>query len=165
MLRSFHAVRAVFLLSVLWSSPAFFAGGGKPYNPEADAKAQIRQALDRAKQSNKHVLLQIGGNWCSWCLKLEKLYKKDEAVAKALSDNYELVYINHSKENKNEAVLAELGSPQRFGFPVLVVLDGKGNRLHTQDSVYLEEGDGHGPKKVLRFLEQWSPKALNPSSH
>ena len=33
------------------------------YNPEANAKIEISEAVKKAKAENKHVLLQIGGNW------------------------------------------------------------------------------------------------------
>jgi hypothetical protein len=35
----------------------------KPYNPMADAKEDIAQALKKAKAENKHVFIQVGGNW------------------------------------------------------------------------------------------------------
>ncbi len=140
-----------------------FAGGDKPYDPMADGRQQIKTAVAQAKKDNKHVLLQIGGNWCSWCLLLNKLYETDSDVAKALNDNYILVHLNTSPENKNEDILAELGYPQRFGFPVLVVLDQNGMRIHTQNSAYLEKGKGHDPKKVIGFLKDWSPEALKPA--
>ena len=33
----------------------------KPYNPNADAKADLKKAIELAKKENKHVLIQIGG--------------------------------------------------------------------------------------------------------
>jgi thioredoxin-related protein len=41
----------------------------KLYNPAADAKADIQAAIAQADKEGKNVLLQIGGNWCSWCYK------------------------------------------------------------------------------------------------
>ncbi len=79
--------------------------------------------------------------------------------------NYVIVHVNYSKENENEALLAELGYPQRFGFPVFIVLDDKGTRLHTQNSGYLEEGKGHSKEKVMEFFKNWSPEALDPKSY
>ena len=82
-----------------------------------------------------------------------------------LKHNHEVVPVNYSKENKNEEELLSLGFPKRFGFPVSVVLDGKGNRIHTQNSAYLQEGKGHSTEKVLEFLESWLPIALDPGSY
>ncbi|GAA4802708.1 thioredoxin family protein [Olivibacter ginsenosidimutans] len=135
------------------------------YNPSANAKQDIAAAVHLAKQEKKHVLLQIGGNWCVWCLRFNELVTTNDTLSRFLKANYEVVHVNYSKENKNEAVLADLGFPQRFGFPVFVVLDADGKRIHTQNSAYLEEGKGHSPKKVLEFLENWSPKALDPKRY
>jgi hypothetical protein len=73
--------------------------------------------------------------------------------------------VNHSRENRNYEVLAELGFPQRFGFPVLVILDASGNRIHTQNSAYLEQEKSYDEKKMIEFLQNWSPRALDPNSY
>lgn len=137
----------------------------KIYNPAADAKADITAAVKKAKAEHKNVLLQIGGNWCVWCLRFNNLVTTDADLSKYLADNYVVQHVNWSPENKNEKVLAALGYPQRFGFPVFVVLDGEGNRLHTQNSGYLEEGKGHSKEKVMEFLQGWTTKALDPKTY
>jgi len=135
------------------------------YHPEANAKAEIAAAVAKAKQENKHVFIQIGGNWCGWCKTFHELTTTDEELKNYIAENYEVVHVNYSKENENKEILAELGYPQRFGFPVFVILDGSGNRIHIQNSGYLEEGQGHSKKKVMEFLQQWSPAALNAKNY
>jgi hypothetical protein len=76
-----------------------------------------------------------------------------------------VVKVNYDPKNKNEAVLAELGFPQRFGFPVFVVLDGKGNRIHTQNSAFLEKDKSYDREVVLQFFKHWSPTAVDPISY
>jgi len=137
----------------------------KLYTPSRDAKLQIDSALKIAKNQNKHVLLQIGGNWCSWCILLHKFYSSDFQLDSAISANYVVVHLNYSPENKNLEILKLLEFPQRFGFPVLVILDANGIRLHTQNTVYLEEGRGYSKEKLLDFLKAWSPDALNPKHY
>jgi thioredoxin-related protein len=137
----------------------------KLYNPAADAKAEITAAVKTAQAQHKNVLLQIGGNWCVWCLRFNDLVTKDAELNKYMNDNFVVLHVNWSPENKNEKVLADLGYPQRFGFPVFVVLDGKGTRLHTQNSGYLEEGKGHSKAKVMEFFQGWAPAALDPKSY
>jgi len=130
------------------------------YNPNADAKADIARAINKARQENKHVFIQIGGNWCPWCVKLHNFLNSDSVLTDILSNNYVVVKVNYSKENKNIEVLKQLENPQRFGFPVLVILDSSGRRIHTQDSGLLESGDGYDRKKVLNFLKNWTPEAM-----
>lgn len=139
----------------------------KIYNETADAKQQIATAVAKADANNKHVLLQIGGNWCAWCIMFNDLTTSNEEIKQYMNTNYEVVHVNYSPKNKNEEVLASLKHPERFGFPVFVILDNKGNLIHTQNSAYLEskEVKGHDPKEVLSFLQGWSYKALDPTSY
>jgi thioredoxin-related protein len=137
----------------------------KLYNPAANAKAGIANTVKRAAAEHKNILLQIGGNWCSWCIRFNDLVSTDRDLNKYLRNNYVIVHVNYSKENMNERVLAELGYPQRFGFPVFVVLDDKGKRLHTQNSEYLEDGKGYSKEKVMGFFKDWSPEALDPKTY
>lgn len=155
-----------FLLTfLLVSSFVFSQEKFNLYNPDADAKAEIAAATAKAKQENKHVFIQIGGNWCGWCKLFHDLTTTDEELKSYIAQNYEVVHLNYSKENQNLDVLEQLEFPQRFGFPVFVILDGNGKRIHTQSSGYLEEGKGHSQKKVMEFLQAWSVKALDKESY
>lgn len=135
------------------------------YNPEADAKSDIANATAKAKKENKHVFIQIGGNWCGWCKLFNDLTTSDQELKTYIAQNYEVVHLNYSKENQNLDVLEQLEFPQRFGFPVFVILDENGKRIHTQSSGYLEEGKGHSKKLVMEFLQSWTPKALDAESY
>jgi len=128
------------------------------YHPEDDAQAEIDKAVAKANLEGKHVLLQVGGNWCGWCILFDKKVKSTEVLKSTVAANFVVYHLNYSKENKNKEVLDKLGNPEKLGFPVFVVLDGTGKRIHTQPSGVLEEGKGHSTEKVLAFLKEWSPK-------
>ena len=126
------------------------------YNPDADAKADVAAAVAKASAEGKHVFLQIGGNWCPWCVKFHKMLAEDNKLDSLVHVNYEVVKVNYSKENYNKELLSTLGFPQRFGFPVFVILDGKGNVIHIQDSGYLEFEKTYDREKVERMFLNWS---------
>jgi thiol:disulfide interchange protein len=133
----------------------------KLYDPRANVTADVSKLLERAKKEKKHVLLQIGGNWCVWCYRLNSFVQTDTLLKKIANDNFVIYHLNYSKENYNLPYLKKLGFPQRFGFPVLVVLDADGNRIHTQDSALLEKGNGYDREKVKSFLKSWAPGAFD----
>ena len=137
----------------------------KIYSPESNVSSSISEGLLKAKAENKHVILQVGGNWCPWCIKFHKLCAEDADIKLLEDKNFIAILVNYSKENRNLSALKELDYPQRFGFPVFVILNANGKRIHTQNSSYLEEGDGYSKKKVIDFLKQWSPDALNPDHY
>ncbi len=134
------------------------------YNPNADAKKEVASAIAKASAEGKHVFLQIGGNWCPWCVRFHKMINEDNKLDSLIHANYEVVLVNFSKENNNHEFLATLGYPQRFGFPVFVILDGNGKVLHIQDSGYLEQEKGYSPEKITRLFLNWSAYTMNEAA-
>jgi thioredoxin-related protein len=136
----------------------------KIYNPDADAKTEIATAVAKAGIEGKHVFLQIGGNWCPWCVKFHKMVTEDAKLDSLLRANYELVHVNYSKEADNHEILATLGFPQRFGFPVFVILDDKGRVIHIQDSWYLEKDKTYDRDKVEHLFLMWSAYTMKEAA-
>ncbi|MCX6250259.1 MAG: thioredoxin family protein [Methanoregula sp.] len=159
--------KIVISLLLLVGSLLCFAQDPLPYNPNADAKADIKKAVQQAKTDNKHVLIQVGGNWCPWCLRFHKMATSAYAVDSIIKKDYVYILVNYSKENKNMDVMKDLEYPNRFGFPVFVILDGNGKRLHTQDSGLLEhnKAKGYDTTKVVTFLREWDVKAVDPKTY
>ncbi len=135
------------------------------YNPSANAKEDMAMAIKQAKAENKQVLLQIGGNWCKWCIEFNRFCKADNQIDSLLNLDYVVYHLNYSKENKNEEILQSLKYPQRFGFPVFVVLDADGNMVHTENSSYLEDGKSYSKDKIIAFLKNWNRAALLPETY
>lgn len=133
------------------------------YDPGADAAADLAAIQQQAAAAKKHILVQVGGNWCIWCKRFYKFTEEDSTLKSLQKRNFIVYHLNYSKENKNLPILQKLGYPQRFGFPVIVILDAKGNRLHTQDTGLLESADSYDEKKIAMLLKQWGPDALNPA--
>lgn len=129
------------------------------YNESIDPMTQIDEAIVKAKDSQRYVVCQLGGNWCKWCLRFADFISHDEEVAKMVDDNFVYIHVN-LPERDNEALLERLGRPSRFGYPALVVLDEEGKVVHIQDSSFLEEGEGYNHKRVLRFFKNWTPAAV-----
>ena len=137
----------------------------KLYRPEEDAAKEIKLAAKQAKKEGKHVFILAGGNWCIWCARFNEFITTDKQIDSLILKNYVVYHLNYSKENKNSKIFSKYGFAQRFGFPVFMILDSKGKLLHTQNSAYLEEGKGYSKEKVMEFLSNWSPEALDPENY
>ncbi len=143
----------------------------KVYDETINPDTQIVEALAKASNEGKFVVAQLGGNWCKWCIRFAKFVENDADIKKLVDDNFEFIHVNYNPRNSEanvdktatEAALKRLGNPVRFGFPVLVVMDADGNILHTQDSGFLESGEGYDKEKVKRFFETWTPEAVRSS--
>jgi thioredoxin-related protein len=160
-------MKKYFLLIVLVLQVSFlYAQKSTIYHPEANASADIKAAIQKAKAEHKFVLIQGGGNWCGWCVEFYRVCTTNQHLDSLINQNFIWYHLNYSKENKNSAIFKKYGYPQRFGFPVFIILNEKGDRIHTQNSEYLEDGDkSYDVKKVAAFLEMWSPAALNSKDY
>jgi thioredoxin-related protein len=155
-------MKKIFLLAALiFSLQAFASDSTKLYNPDANVARDVAALVKQAKKENKHVILMVGGNWCIWCYRFNNFLMGDTSLKNILDKNYLFYHLNYSKENKNLDYLKKLGFPQRFGFPVMIVLDGDGKQIHTQDSGLLEKEKSYDYDKVKTFLLNWTPDALN----
>ena len=168
--------KLIALLTILFSPVAAAATESaqenlkKVYDETIDPLVQLDNAIASASKSRQYVLCQLGGNWCKWCLRLAQFVSQDEEISKLIKANYKYIHVNYNprirnrdsaEQAKTDKLLKRLGNPGRFGYPVLIVLDGKGRVLHIQDSSFLEEGDSYSRNKVLRFLRNWTPSAVN----
>ena len=135
------------------------------YNPQENADSTLNKAIAEAKKANKYIFVQIGGNWCGWCARFHEFITSDKQIDSLIRSSYVVLHVNYSPENRNKDLLTDLGFPQRFGFPVFCILDENGMRIHTQNSAYLEEGEGYNKQKVMEFLTSWTPQALDPKTY
>ena len=140
----------------------------KVYNEDINPIEQIDQAIVKAKAEGKHVVCQVGGNWCIWCLRFADFITKDTSISQFIDENFVYIHVNYNpkksegeaKAQQAEALMKRLNNCGRFGFPVFVVLDHEGNVIHIQDSSFLEEGEGYDKEKVMRFFKNWTPDAI-----
>lgn len=124
------------------------------FDPARDAAKDIRDAVAEAERSGKRVILDVGGEWCVWCRRLDTLFVTHPALEEYRDAHYVTVKVNWSKENKNEGVLSNY--PKVKGYPHLFVLEKDGTLLRSQETGELEKGKGHDPDKVMAFMRRWA---------
>lgn len=126
------------------------------FDPKRDAKADLGVAIVAATKTGKRIILDIGGEWCGWCVYMDKFLFQNPELAKFRDDNYIWVKINMSDVNENKPFLASY--PEIEGFPHLFVLDETGKLIQSQDTSLLEEGKGYNLERFTEFLQKWAPE-------
>jgi thiol:disulfide interchange protein len=144
------------------------------FDPKRDPAADLQTAVSRAQKENKRIILDVGGEWCIWCVKMDVYFLENKALAKFRDDNFIWIKVNFSPENFNREFLAKY--PAAEGYPHLFVLETDGSLLHSQSTAELEEPDltivsGSEAKtsatkkasernydivKFVEFLKRWS---------
>jgi thioredoxin 1 len=147
------SMAALGLFSALLAAPAF-PQARYIYNENADAHAEVRDALARAAQQHKRIILDFGGNWCGDCQVLD-IYFHQEPNAALLADNYILVDIDIGHMDRNVDIAQRYNVPLQKGVPALAVLDGHGRLLYSQTNGEFEKMRHMDPGSVTDFLERW----------
>jgi thioredoxin-related protein len=124
------------------------------YDPKRDAAQDIRDAAAEAKRTNRRVLLEVGGEWCSWCHHMDDFFQANPDLTALRDKSFVTVKINFSDENRNKEVLAQY--PAIEGYPHLFVLDSAGALVHSQDTGALEEGKSYNLDRFTTFLAYWA---------
>lgn len=124
------------------------------YDPKRDAAQDIRDAAAEAKRTNRRVLLEVGGEWCSWCHHMDDFFQAHPDLTSLRDKSFVTVKINFSEENPNKDVLGQY--PAIEGYPHLFVLDADAKLVHSQDTSPLEESKSYNLDRFTTFLAYWA---------
>ena len=124
------------------------------YDPKRDAAQDIRDAAAEAKRTNRRILLEVGGEWCSWCHHMDDFFQAHPDLTGLRDKSFVTVKINFSEENPNKDVLGQY--PAIAGYPHLFVLGSDGSLVHSQDTSALEQGKSYNLDRFTTFLAYWA---------
>jgi thiol:disulfide interchange protein len=125
------------------------------FDPSRNARKDIEDAIGKAQKTHKRILLDVGGEWCVWCHRLDDYFAQNAKLNELREENFIWLKINFSPENENHEVLSAY--PEIKGYPHIFVLDENGKLLHSQGTGELEAGNSYDLEKMLSFLSKWSP--------
>jgi thiol:disulfide interchange protein len=129
----------------------------KVYDDQRDPFKDAVAALALARETNRQVLIEIGGNWCSWCHKMDTFLEKNPDVYQALHDQYVLLKVSVSDSNENSDFMESL--PPVLGYPHMYVSTAQGKMILSKDTAELLAGNDYSKSQWLSFLNNWSVNA------
>lgn len=125
----------------------------KLFDPTRNPFDDLKSTIEVAQNTNKRIILDIGGDWCVWCHRIDAFMNNTVEVKSTLDENFIVLKINVSKENKNEKFLAQY--PTIEGYPHFFVLEKDGTLLHSQNTGELEKDKDYDSEKFISFLNKW----------
>lgn len=148
----------VFILFLITSSSVFAQKSDSilMFDPARNPFEDLKVAVSTATESNKKIILDVGGEWCIWCHRIDAFMHNTEEIKTLLAENFIIVKINFSKENKNEKFLSQY--PAIEGYPHFFILESDGKLLHSQNTGDLEKDKDYDKEKFLDFLNKWKPE-------
>lgn len=127
----------------------------KIYDDTRDPFKDAIAAINLAKETNRNVLIEIGGNWCTWCHKMDAFLEKNPDVYQALHQEFVILKVSVSDTNENEAFMS--GLPPVLGYPHMYVSTSAGKMILSKDTAELQENGQYSAANWMSFIEQWKP--------
>ncbi len=124
------------------------------YDPARDPFEDGHAALRLAKASNRRVLIELGGDWCSWCRRMDTFLERNPDVRARLHRTFVMLKVNVSDANGNEKFLQAF--PKPLGYPHMYVADAEGKLLLSKDTADFQQNGRYSRRRFLEFFEQWT---------
>ena len=122
------------------------------YDERRDPAVDLAMTTKTAQETQKRILIQVGGDWCNWCGRLSETLVQSAEVRSLLEEKFLIMKVA-SQTEYSEPFLADY--PRINSYPHMFVLSAKGELLHSQDMEELEQGEGYDEDALLEFLEAW----------
>jgi len=127
------------------------------YDDKRDPFKDAQAAITLAQQTNRNVLIEIGGNWCTWCHKMDAFLEQNPEIYQELHSKFVVLKINVSDSNENEKFMKAL--PPVLGYPHMYVSTASGKMILSKDTAELQEDGKYSTEHWLNFIRQWQPQA------
>ena len=125
------------------------------YSANADANHEIQDALKRARNEKKRVLLVFGANWCYDCHVLDRALHEGDA-GKIVNESFLLVHVDIGEGEKNPELVKTYRIPVDKGIPAVAVLDSAGKLLYSSGDGEFESARTMFKKDLVVFLKRWA---------
>ncbi|NMP33574.1 thioredoxin family protein [Thalassotalea sp. M1531] len=129
----------------------------KVFDDKRDPFKDAVAAIELAKSSNRNVLIEIGGNWCTWCHKMDAFLAKNPDIYQTLHEEFVLLKISVSDSNENAEFMK--GLPPVLGYPHMYVSTSAGKMILSKDTAEFLESGEYSREQWLAFINKWKVKA------
>jgi len=124
------------------------------YNVKQDAFKDGAAAVKLATSTNRRILIELGGDWCTWCKKMDIFFDKNPDIKQKLHETFVMLKINVSDENDNAEFLKSF--PKPLGYPHMYVSEYNGSVLWSQDTAEFLKDGKYTRDSFLAFFERWN---------
>lgn len=124
------------------------------FDPLRNSATDLQTTIAKAKKEHKRIVLDVGGEWCIWCVRMDVFLMQNPALEKIQKKNYIWLKINMSEENENKPFLSAY--PAATGYPHLYVLETDGTLLKSKNTSELEAGKSYDLQKFTDFLNEYA---------
>lgn len=131
------------------------------YDMGLDGAPLLQAAIAQAQQSDKHILLSLGANWCSDSQNTFDALHQNPDLNQLIEDHYVLAMIdvnNRIGHQRNSEIIARYDVDLDRGIPALLVLTPSGELISKDPAQRPKDSDHKEPEKLIAYLEHWKSR-------
>ena len=126
------------------------------YDPKRDAFKDGTAAVELATKTNRRILIELGGDWCSWCHKMDAFFDKNPDLKQKLHETFVMLKVNVNSENDNAEFLKSF--PKASGYPHMYVSEYNGSVLWSKDTADFVKNGQYSREAFVSFFDRWHIK-------
>jgi thioredoxin-related protein len=126
------------------------------YDPQRDPFKDGAAAIKLASETQRRVLIEVGGEWCKWCHILDDFLDNNPDIKVRLHKTFVMLKINVSNENDNSEFLKAF--PKTLGYPHMYVTEKNGSVLWSKDTAEFLEKGKYSRDRFSVFFDRWTLK-------
>lgn len=126
-----------------------------PYDPEADAAADLAQTLAAAKAESKKAILAFGANWCHDSRALAAHFETPRFQT-LIQNNYKLTYIDVGQKDRNIDLAQKFGVESIVGTPTVFITDKDGKVINAETAPTWRDAASREDEAVWDCFEDYA---------
>jgi len=127
----------------------------RPFDKKAIAWDDVDAAFAQARRSGKRVILAMGANWCHDSRSLAAKFATDEFQT-LINDNYELVYVDVGRKNRNIDIAQAYGIEAIVGTPTVLILSPQGKLLNASTAPTWRNAASRTTEDALVYFQAYA---------
>jgi len=129
---------------------------GRLFQPSADPLAEVQQALGRADDGDRLVLVVLGANWCHDSRALASRLHTPP-LAEVIQQHYELVFVDVGFLDKGREVLQQYGVAHFYATPTVLIIDpSSGQSVNDEDRHMWGNAYNIDMSSSVQYFEKWA---------
>lgn len=127
--------------------------GDKPYDDNANARLEIKDAMTRAADTHTSVIVVFGANWCPDCRELDHAMKSGDC-ARLMAGDFQVVNVSVGRFNKNLDVAKSYGVPIEKGIPAVAIVSSENKVIYVTREGELANARDMGDTGIYKFFKR-----------
>ena len=124
------------------------------YDPSRNAFQDGRDAIKLASETNRRILIELGGDWCKWCHFMDRFLNTHPAVKEQLHKTFVVLKVNVSEENYNRDFLKAF--PRPLGYPHMYITESNGKLIYSKDTGEFVINRKYSAERFKAFFKRWA---------